>query len=292
MKLSQFFTGGAIAALAAALAVTAMPAHAQDGERRGWRTAPAEDRQAARAERRAERQAERPAVQAQPAERPQVRAQRAEPRRERAEARPQRNNQSIRRQHREQPAAARGGWNTGNAPPMRPVRNPTYVDPNRNVDSRDRDDRRDGNRDWRDGRRDNDRNWRDGRRDNDRNWRDGRRDNDRDWRDGRRHNDSRWDRRWRDNSRYNWYSYRNYNRNIYRQGHYYSPYRNYNYRRLGIGVFLQSLFYSNRYWINDPWQYRLPEVYGPYRWVRYYDDALLVDVRRGEVVDVIHDFFW
>lgn len=52
------------------------------------------------------------------------------------------------------------------------------------------------------------------------------------------------------------------------------------------------MFYSSRYWIDDPWQYRLPDVYGPYRWVRYYDDALLVDVYSGEVVDVIHDFFW
>ena len=55
---------------------------------------------------------------------------------------------------------------------------------------------------------------------------------------------------------------------------------------------LGSLFFGSRYWINDPWQYRLPEVYGPYRWVRYYDDALLVDIYSGEVVDVIYDFFW
>jgi hypothetical protein len=274
MRLSQFFTGGAIAALATALAVTAMPAQAQEGERRGWRTAPAEERQAAQAD----RQGERPTIRAQRAERSAVPPQRAEPR---ADARPQHNSrESIRAQHRNEPSV-RGGWNTGNAPPMRSVRNPTYVDPNRNVDSHGRDDRHDGNRDWRNGRRD-----------NDRDWRDRRRDGYRDWRDDHRDYDSRWDRRWRDNSRYDWYSYRNYNRNIYRPGRYYSPYRHYNYHRLGIGVFLDSLFYSNRYWINDPWQYRLPEVYGPYRWVRYYDDALLVDVRRGEVVDVIHDFFW
>ncbi|WP_202389626.1 RcnB family protein [Croceibacterium soli] len=282
MKRPQIYTGGAIAALATALAFAAVPAQAQDGERRGWRTAPAEERQAAQSERRAERQAERSAAQ----------AQRAEQREARTEARPQRNSrEAVRTQHRNDPPVARGGWNTGNAPPMRSVRNPAYVDPNRNVDSRDRDDRRDRERDWRDDRRDGNRDWRDDRRDSDR-WRDGRRDNDRDWRDGRRHDYSRWDRRWRDDSRYNWYNYRNYNRHVYRPGRYYSPYRHYNYRRLGIGVFLDSLFYSNRYWINDPWQYRLPEVYGPYRWVRYYDDALLVDVRRGEVVDVIHDFFW
>jgi Ni/Co efflux regulator RcnB len=44
--------------------------------------------------------------------------------------------------------------------------------------------------------------------------------------------------------------------------------------------------------LNDPWQYRLPPVHGPYRWVRYYDDVLLIDVRNGYVVDVINDFFW
>jgi hypothetical protein len=36
----------------------------------------------------------------------------------------------------------------------------------------------------------------------------------------------------------------------------------------------------------------LPAAYGSYRWVRYYDDVLLVDVRNGRVVDVIRDFFW
>ncbi len=105
-------------------------------------------------------------------------------------------------------------------------------------------------------------------------------------------NNRRWDRHdWRRDNRYNWSSYRNHNRHIFQLGNYYSPYRNYSYRRLSIGFSLGSLFYGNRYWINDPWQYRLPDVYGPYRWVRYYDDVLLVDVYSGEVVDVIYDFF-
>ena len=38
--------------------------------------------------------------------------------------------------------------------------------------------------------------------------------------------------------------------------------------------------------------YRLPPAWGPYRWVRYWDDALLVDTRTGMVVDVIYSFFW
>ena len=64
------------------------------------------------------------------------------------------------------------------------------------------------------------------------------------------------------------------------------------YHGISIGFRLGSLFYSNRYWIDDPWRYRLPEVYGPYRWVRYYDDVLLIDIYSGEVVDVVHNFFW
>ena len=72
----------------------------------------------------------------------------------------------------------------------------------------------------------------------------------------------------------------------------YAPYRNYSYRRLTIGFFLDQLFFGQNYWINDPGYYRLPDVYGPYRWVRYYDDAVLVDAYSGEVVDVIYNFFW
>lgn len=55
---------------------------------------------------------------------------------------------------------------------------------------------------------------------------------------------------------------------------------------------LSAPLFVEDYWIDDPWTYRLPEVYGPYRWVRYYNDALLVDVDSGEVIDVIHDIFW
>ncbi|WP_052505687.1 RcnB family protein [Novosphingobium sp. P6W] len=169
-------------------------------------------------------------------------------------------------------------------------------------------DRRDDNRDrgsgWQgnnDRRGDNDR-WRgngnnnDRRGDNDR-WRgngnnnDRRGDNDR-WR-GNGNNNRNWDRNsWRRDNRYDWQSYRSRNRSTYQIGRYYSPYQNYSYRRVGIGFSLGSMFYGNRYWVNDPWQYRLPEVYGPYRWVRYYNDVMLVDIYSGEVVDVIYDFFW
>ena len=158
---------------------------------------------------------------------------------------------------------------------------------------------RDG-RTWNRG--DNDRDRNDGnrgpnaRRDND-SWRhDDRRDND--WRNDRRQhsrsdNHRNWDRQsWRRDNRYDWRRYRQNHRSVYRIGRYYAPYHSYSYRRVSIGFSLGSLFYGNRYWINDPWSYRLPAVYGPYRWVRYYDDVLLVNTYTGEVVDVIYDFFW
>ena len=122
-----------------------------------------------------------------------------------------------------------------------------------------------------------------------------RRDDDRRWsnngRYDRRDND-RWDRSWRSDRRYDWRGHRERYRSYYRPGRYYAPDRYDRYRRFSIGIYLGSPFYSNRYWIADPWYYRLPPAHGPYRWVRYYDDVLLIDVRNGYVVDVIHDFFW
>ena len=110
-------------------------------------------------------------------------------------------------------------------------------------------------------------------------------------RDHRRyHND--WDHGWRRDSRYDWYSYRQRYGDLYRS-RYYDPFGSgYGYRRFSTGFDLGSRYYSSRYWINDPWRYRLPPVSGAYRWVQYYNDVLLVDLRSGRVVDVIYDFFW
>jgi len=148
--------------------------------------------------------------------------------------------------------------------------------------------------DGRDGRRDD---WRDGRRDQSRgdrnNWR---RD---DWRwnwNGRPGWDQRdyrrWDSRWRANRSYNWGDYRHGNQFLFRPGPYFAPYRSHRYNRIDIGFYLDSLFFQPRYFINDPWSYRLPPAHGPYQWVRYYDDVLLVDIYSGQVVDVIRNFFW
>jgi hypothetical protein len=121
------------------------------------------------------------------------------------------------------------------------------------------------------------------------------------WNDGRRYgqNDGNqswtrgWNRSWRDNNRYDWSSHRNQYGSYYRQPRYFDPYGSrFGYRSFGIGIYLDSLFYGSRYWINDPYSYRLPDAPYGYRWVRYYDDVLLVDLRSGYVVDKIRDFFW
>jgi hypothetical protein len=116
----------------------------------------------------------------------------------------------------------------------------------------------------------------------------------RDGRVGTRHdsgNYTRWASNWRNDNRYDWRRHRNHHHSIFRIGFYYDPF-GYSYRRFGIGSYLYPSYYQSNYWINDPWQYRLPPVYGPYRWVRYHNDALLIDTWTGEVVDVIYGFFW
>jgi len=172
-------------------------------------------------------------------------------------------------------------------------------------------DRRDGRQDWRNDRRDDRRDDRQDRRydrrydrrddqrwNNSRGWVAGVGNNN--WNNGRRYDDRarwsnqrRWDNGWRQDRRYDWNSYRSRNGNQFRMGRYYAPRGwDYGYRRFSVGITLSSLLYANNYWLNDPYAYRLPPAYGTLRWVRYYDDATLVDVRDGYVVDVIHGFFW
>ncbi|WP_205481235.1 RcnB family protein [Sphingomonas arenae] len=96
---------------------------------------------------------------------------------------------------------------------------------------------------------------------------------------------------WRRDHRYDWRRHRDRNRHLFHFGWYYDPF-GWGYRRWNIGWNIWPSYWSDRYWLRDPWQWRLPTVYGSYRWIRYYDDALLVDLRTGRVVDVIYDVFW
>ncbi len=312
MFSGKFLQAAGMAALAAALMVTALPASAQDrGNVREARSAErGSSNQGARSggsfERRAQAQRSQQRTTVRTDQRRQQRPAQIERRAERRAAQVDRRSEqrAARVERQGDRAAAQAAWQ-GNRNQARQIDRRSEQAARqierrgdwraqqieRRGDNRqDRADRRVERRDneWRgDARRaanNNDR-WRN---DNNNRWRN---DNN-SWRGNDRRNDRRWDRRWRDNNRYDWQRYRNTNRVVFRLGTYYAPYRNYSYRRVNVGYRLDSLFFGSRYWISSPWQYRLPEVYGPYRWVRYYNDVLLVDIYSGEVVDVIHDFFW
>lgn len=287
MSLKSFNKSSGIAALAIGLAALAVPsvASAQDAapQHGGWHRGNGEQgggfRGGWRGREQRAPQAQVPQPQVRPTQMPQREMPRAENRERRgplgldwSQAQGTRTPDARREQPREIRQAPRGDWQA----------NRTYSAPERNrtYDGRTR-------QGW-DGQQWQGQNWnRDGRtwdRDGDRYRGDTRR-----WQGDRR---DTWSRDWRRDRRYDWRSYRSSNRHVYHLGRYYSPYRSWSYRRLSIGFFLQPLFFSQNYWIMDPWMYRLPEPYGPYRWVRYYDDALLVNVYNGEVVDVLYDVFW
>lgn len=93
----------------------------------------------------------------------------------------------------------------------------------------------------------------------------------------------------RDWGRDDWRAYRNQNRNLYRGGVWRSDYR---YQAFRPGLRIGNGYYSSRYLIADPWRYRLPRPGYNQRWVRHYNDVILVDTRRGIVIDVIRGIFF
>ena len=104
-------------------------------------------------------------------------------------------------------------------------------------------------------------------------------------RDDRRHRGWRPD-HWR---RDDWRRWHDANRPLYARGNWRAPFR---YQPFRPGVRIAPAYYGTRYVIADPWRYRLPAAPRTARWVRHYDDALLVDYRRGIVLDVIRGFYW
>jgi len=201
----------------------------------------------------------------------------------------------------------RGNWRDQSRPDPRP-----QPDPGPSGIRVDRQDRGPGS--WRDDRRgqwQDQRQWQDRAREQDRRWRDDERrqrdDRDRwrrsfgDWRDQndqaygfgeRRAWANQWNRGWRGDRRYDWMGWRSMNRGAYHLPRYYGPNGGYGYQRFSSGVILEPMFFGENYWLDDPYAYRLPPAYGSYRWVRYYNDAVLVDLRSGMVVDVVYDIVW
>lgn len=85
-----------------------------------------------------------------------------------------------------------------------------------------------------------------------------------------------------------WRSYRETHRPLYARGYWSAPYR---YVAFRPGLRIAPVLYGPRVVIAEPWRYHLAPA-GPNRlWVRHYDDVLLVDARRGVVIDVYRGFF-
>jgi len=114
-------------------------------------------------------------------------------------------------------------------------------------------------------------------------------------------NESHYDRHGdRDHHRDQGRSYRSYHqdrdwhgdRHHRHHGSYVAPYRNWHYRRVGVGYRLRPVFYSPRYYINDYGYYHVHAPRPWERWIRYGDDLLLVDIRNGRVIDVIPYRYW
>ena len=63
-------------------------------------------------------------------------------------------------------------------------------------------------------------------------------------------------------------------------------------RRWAYGEYLPAAFWVGEYWINDWWQFDLPIPPYGYEWVRYGDDALLIDTDTGEILQVEYGVFY
>jgi Ni/Co efflux regulator RcnB len=64
------------------------------------------------------------------------------------------------------------------------------------------------------------------------------------------------------------------------------------YRRWAIGAFLPGLFFTQQYWIPDYAVFALDAPPPGTVWVRYGDDALLIDRYNGQVIQVVYGIFY
>jgi Ni/Co efflux regulator RcnB len=81
-------------------------------------------------------------------------------------------------------------------------------------------------------------------------------------------------------------------RDIRRHVAYVAPYRGWSYRPVTVGYRLRPVFYSPRYYIVDYGSYHLRAPARGLRWIRYGDDLLLVNIRTGRVLQVMHYRWW
>lgn len=105
--------------------------------------------------------------------------------------------------------------------------------------------------------------------------------------------DRHWDNRrhgWHQDDRADWQHWRATHRDHYRRGNWNAPFR---YRAFNIGMVVPRTYWGPRYYVDNWSYYRLPSPgYGYYRYVRHYDDMLLINTRNGRVVRVYRNFYW
>jgi Ni/Co efflux regulator RcnB len=103
-----------------------------------------------------------------------------------------------------------------------------------------------------------------------------------------------WDRGWYDRYRFDhfrFYQGRYFARERFRFGYYRAPY-GFSTRIWLRGDFLPFGYFNDGYVVRDYWSFNLFDPPFGCRWVRVRDDALLVDIATGEVVDAVYDLFW
>lgn len=67
-----------------------------------------------------------------------------------------------------------------------------------------------------------------------------------------------------------------------------APFR---YKRFTVGARIQPSYFGSRYTVKDYQRFHWSKPGANQRWVRHYDDALLINTRTGRVVKVIYNAF-
>lgn len=88
--------------------------------------------------------------------------------------------------------------------------------------------------------------------------------------------------------RNDWRGQRDRNGALYGRGNWNAPFR---YTAFRPGLRIAPSYYGQRYVIADPWRYHLPRARYGQQWFRHYSDVILVDTRRGIVIDAIRGFY-
>src|SRR5437762_2552617 len=87
------------------------------------------------------------------------------------------------------------------------------------------------------------------------------------------------------------YHWNRYAEHRYYWHHYVAP-QGWYYRRWSYGEVLPPVFWGRQYWLTGYWNFGLIDPPYGYVWVRYGDDALLVDVASGQILSVEYGVFY